>query len=365
MSSSFGTVFRITSFGESHGPCIGVVVEGCPAGLKVATADVQRDLERRSASGQPGATPRTEPDVVRFLSGIYTGRATGAPICMVVDNTSTDASAYADFATRPRPGHADYPARVKYGGFNDPMGGGRFSGRITAGFVMAGAIARLVLRQAGIEVSAHTVAIGGIETPLCAPEHVGERHRLNSLSCCDGPSAVLMEEEIQSARLRGDSVGGVVECVALGLPPGIGEPVCAGIESELSRAVFTIPAVKGVEFGGGFALARAHGSTANDPFILRDGSIVAAKNDAGGILGGMTTGMPLVLRVAFKPTPSISVVQRTVDLQANAEVEMTVKGRHDACIVPRAVVVVEAMVAIALCDLAMQSGFIPRVMRCQ
>ena len=365
MSSSLGTLFRITSFGESHGPCVGVVVDGCPAGLKIDVEDVQRDLARRSALSQPGATPRREPDMVRFLSGVYEGRATGAPLCMIVENTNTDSSAYAEFVTKPRPGHADYPARVKYGGFNDPLGGGRFSGRITAGFVMAGAVARLVLGRAGIEVDAHTVAIGGVEAPPCDARLIRERSRLNSLSCCDETSAVRMAESIETARARGDSVGGVVECVVRGLPPGIGEPVCAGVESEVARAVFAIPAVKGVEFGGGFALSRSHGSEANDPFGLDGGRVVTTKNDSGGVLGGMATGMPLVLRVAFKPTPSIAVAQRTVDLEANAETELTVRGRHDTCIVPRAVVVVEAMVAVALCDLALQSGFIPRVMRCR
>jgi len=365
MSSGLGTMFRITSFGESHGPCVGVVVEGCPAGLKIDVADVQRDLARRSALSQPGATPRREPDEVRFLSGVYEGRASGAPLCMIVENTNTESGAYAEFVRKPRPGHADYPARVKYGGFNDPLGGGRFSGRITAGFVMAGAVARLVLRCAGIEVDAHTVAIGGVEAPPCDAELIGKHGRLNALSCCDGPSAARMVEAIEAARVRGDSVGGVVECVARGLPPGIGEPICAGIESEVARAVFAIPAVKGIEFGAGFALSRLCGSEANDPFAVSDGQVVTTKNDSGGVLGGMTTGMPLVLRVAFKPTPSIAMTQRTVDLDANVEVDLAIRGRHDTCIVPRAVVVVESMVAIVLCDLALQSGFIPRVMRCQ
>ncbi|TFH36711.1 MAG: chorismate synthase [Dehalococcoidia bacterium] len=363
MSSSLGTLFRITSFGESHGPCIGIVVDGCPAGLKLEVQDVQTDLERRRAVGRPGATPRSECDSVRFLSGVYKGRATGAPICMVIDNADTDPGMYAEFLKTPRPGHADYPAKVKYGGWNDPLGGGRFSGRITAGFVMAGAVARLVLRRVGVEVLSHTVAIGGVLAPPCEVEMVAERSRMNSVSCCDESSGKLMVEAIESARARGDSVGGVVECIARGLPPGIGEPVCAGVEGEVARAVFAIPAVKGIEFGAGFALSHSSGTVSNDPFALSDGRVVTTKNDSGGVLGGMTTGMPLVLRVAFKPTPSISAVQRTVDLEANSETELTIRGRHDACIVPRAGVVVEAMVAAVLCDLGLQSGFIPRVMR--
>ncbi len=344
MSNSLGTIFRITSFGESHG------------------ADVQRDLAWRSAANRPGATPRTEPDVVRFLSGVREGRTTGAPICMVVDNTNTEPGAYSEFVRRPRPGHADYTAGVKYGGFNDPLGGGRFSGRITAGFVMAGTVARLALRHAGIEVDAHTVAIGGIEAPPCAPELVAERSRLNSLSCWDTASAELMEQAIEAARAQGDSIGGIVECVARGLPVGLGEPVFSGVESEVARAVFSIPAVTGIAFGGGFGLTRKRGSAANDPFSVAEGRIGTTKNDAGGVLGGLTTGMPLVLRVAFKPTPSIAMTQHTVDLTSNTEVDLSIRGRHDACIVPRAVVVVEAMVSVVLCDLGLRSGIVSRVM---
>jgi chorismate synthase len=363
MSDSLGTRFRITSFGESHGPCIGVVVEGCPAGLAIDVADIQRDLDRRRASGQPGATPRREPDLVRFLSGVHEGHATGAPVCMVIDNSNVDSGAYAELARTPRPGHADYPAGVKYGGWNDVRGGGRFSGRITAGFVMAGAVARLALRSIGVEVDAHTVAIGGVEAPQCPPGSVRERRRPDLVSCCDEWSGARMVGEIEAARAGGDSVGGVVECVALGLPCGLGEPVCGGIEGEVARAVLSIPAAKAVEFGSGFALARMHGSEANDPFAVAESRIVTTKNDAGGVLGGMATGMPLVLRVAFKPTPSIARPQMTVDLELNSGAELSIRGRHDACIVPRAVVVVEAMVAAALCDLALQGGFVSGVMK--
>lgn len=355
----------MTSFGESHGPCVGVVVEGCPAGLALDVGDVQRDLARRASAGQPGATPRRESDVVRLLSGVNGGRATGAPICMVVDNANTDSSSYAEFAAKPRPGHADYTARVKYGGFNDARGGGRFSGRITAGFVMAGAVARSVLRSVGVEIDAHTVAIGGIEAPPCPPEQVRARRGATPVWCCDPESGGRMAAAIEAARARADSVGGIVECVALGLPAGIGEPLCAGVESEVARAVFAIPAVKGVEFGAGFALSRMHGAEANDPFAMSDGSVVSSSNRAGGVLGGITSGMPLVVRAAFKPTPSIGLKQRTVNLDAGVDAELTIRGRHDACIVPRAVVVVEAMVAVTLCDLALQGGFVPKVMRCQ
>jgi chorismate synthase len=283
---------------------------------------------------------------------------------MVVDNTNQDPGAYEHLAVTPRPGHADYPAGIRYGGWNDPAGGGRFSGRITAGFVMAGAVAKTVLRTTvNVEVCAHTVAIGAVEALPCAPEDVPGRHRANALSCCDDVAAHAMAEAVRAAQAAGDSVGGVVECVALGLPLGMGEPVFAGVEGEVARALFSIPAVKAVEFGAGFALSRMRGSAANDPFAMRDERVVTTKNDAGGVLGGLTTGMPLVVRAGFKPTPSISRSQRTVNLESGTDTELAVTGRHDACIVPRAVVVVEAMVAIALCDLGLRCAAIQQVVR--
>ncbi len=362
MSNSLGTLFRVTSFGESHGECVGAVVDGCPAGVRIELAAIQRDLDWRRAASQAGATPRKEPDVVRVLSGVYEGFTTGAPICMLVENTDVESSSYSDFLRIPRPGHADYPAGIRYGAFNDPRGGGRFSGRITAGFVMAGSVARAVLERKGIEVCAHTGAIGGVEAPRCEPERVRDLTRKNALSCCDDNSEALMADVIQNARARGDSVGGVVECVVLGLPPGVGEPVFASLESEIARAVFSIPAVKGIEFGGGFALCRVRGSESNDPYALHGDAVITTKNDSGGILGGLSTGMPLVLRAGIKPTPSIAMVQRTVDLETGREAELSVTGRHDACIVPRAVVVVESMVACVLCDLGLRNGLIPGVM---
>ena len=236
MSDSLGLLFRVTSFGESHGSSIGVVVEGCPAGIELDAEAVQAELDRRVPSRQPGATPRREPDRVRIVSGLYRRHTTGAPVCMMVDNTCHESSSYKDLAVTPRPGHADYPAGVRYGGWNDPGGGGRFSGRITAGFVMAGAVAKAVLHTVGVEIYAHTVAIGDVVAPGCAPEEVASRHQTNSLSCCDDAVAAGMTKVIEEARAAGDSVGGVVECVALGLPPGMGEPVFAGVESEVARA---------------------------------------------------------------------------------------------------------------------------------
>jgi chorismate synthase len=363
MSNTLGMLFRVTSFGESHGPTVGVVVDGCPAGLTLDMADVAADLDRRSPGSQPGATPRREGDVVHVISGLLDGVTTGAPLCMFVENKGADSSAYSGLENLPRPGHADFPARVKYGGMNDPRGGGRFSGRITAGFVMAGAVAKAVLRTAGVDVFAYTIAIGGVRAAECEPSTARVRCRANSLSCCDEAAARRMEQVTTDARAAGDSVGGVIECVATGLPVGIGEPVFSTVDGELARALFAVPAVKGIEFGAGFRLAGMMGSEANDPLLVRDGVVRSAKNDMGGVLGGMTSGEPLVLRVVVKPTPSIAKMQHTVDLSTVSPAELEIRGRHDACIVPRAVVVVEAMVAVSLADLALRAGVIPRVMR--
>ena len=363
MSNTLGTLFRVTSFGESHGLSVGVVIDGCPSGVRLEATEIQRELDRRSSGGAPGSTPRREPDALRVLSGVLDGVTTGAPVCMLVENKGADSSAYASLADTPRPGHADYPARVKYGGMNDPRGGGRFSGRITAGFVMAGALAKAVLKTAGIDVFAYTTAIGGVRAAECEPSTARARCRRNSLSCCDDVAATRMEQVVAEARAAGDSVGGTIECVATGLPVGIGEPVFATVEGEIARSLFSIPAVKGVEWGAGFRLADMKGSESNDPFVLREDMVHSTKNDMGGVLGGLTSGEPLILRIAMKPTPSIAQKQRTVDMATMCPTELEIRGRHDACIVPRAVVVVEAMVAVVLVDLALQAGFLPRVVR--
>ncbi len=363
MSNTLGTCFRVTSFGESHGPAVGVVIDGCPAGVRLEMDEVRRDLDRRSPDVAPGSTPRHEPDALCVLSGLLNGATTGAPVCMLVENKSADSSAYGDLTNTPRPGHADYPARVKYGGMNDPRGGGRFSGRVTVGFVMAGALAKAVLKTAGIDVFAYTAAIGGVHAAECEPSTARVRCRYNSLSCCDDAAATRMEQVIEEARAAGDSVGGVIECVATGLHVGIGEPVFATVDGEISRALFSIPAVKGIEWGAGFRLADMKGSESNDPFLLREGIVRTAKNDMGGVLGGLTSGEPLIVRVAMKPTPSIAQKQQTVDVATMGPAELQIRGRHDACIVPRAVVVVEAMVAVVLVDLALQAGLLSRVVK--
>ncbi len=361
MADHLGKLFVVTSFGESHGRCVGVVVEGCPAGLVLETAEIQRDVDRRRPVAGAGSTSRAEEDRVEVLSGLFKGKTTGAPICMLAWNRDTDSSQYELMRSTPRPGHADYTASVKYGGHNDYRGGGRFSGRITAGFVMAGAVARKLLGTAGIEVVAHTVEIGGIKAEAKNVEEIKANITESPLRCADPIASELMRQEIEKSRQRGDSLGGIVEGLALNVPAGLGEPVFDTVEGELAKALFSIPAVKGVEFGAGFDVSRRRGSENNDSFRIRAGRIVTDTNNSGGILGGISNGMPIVARVAIKPTPSISMLQQTVDLSKMTTSELSVKGRHDACIVPRAVPVVESMIALTLADLALQQGVLPRV----
>ncbi len=357
----FGRALRLISFGESHGKVVGAVLEGVPAGLPLSEGDIQWLLDLRRPGQSSVTTTRREEDRVKILSGVFKGKTTGAPIAMVVENEDVISSYYEEYFHRPRPGHADYVARLKYGGFNDYRGGGRFSGRITVSMVMGGAVAMKLLKLIGVEVMAYTLEIGGVKAENFTLEDVRARYR-NEVRTPDGEAALKMREVIERARRKGDSVGGIVEVLALNLPPGLGEPIFDTIEGDLAKAMFAIPAVKGVEFGSGFKAARMMGSEHNDPYIIRNGKVSFASNNHGGALGGMTTGAPLVMRVAFKPTASIAKPQRTVDLRTMEEVTIRVKGRHDPCIVPRAVPVVEAMTSLVLADHAILSGYIPKVL---
>jgi chorismate synthase len=361
VDNSLGKLFTVTSFGESHGRCVGAVIDGCPAGLAITGADIQKELDRRRPGGGVAATERREADRVEIISGVFNGRATGAPICLVVWNQDVASGDYEKTRFLPRPGQADYTALMKYGGFNDYRGGGRFSGRITATMVMAGAIARKLLAILGVEIVAHTVAIGSVTAEAKSLDEIRKNRALNPLWCADPKASREMLGLIEAVKKEGDSLGGVIEGVALNVPVGLGEPLFATLDGELARAMLAIPAVKGVEFGSGFATASKKGSENNDPFTLKDGRIATASNNAGGILGGLSNGMPVVLRVAVKPTPSISKSQPTVNIKDMAPATVTVKGRHDVCIVPRAVVVVESMMALTLCDLALRAGLIPRI----
>lgn len=364
MSNSLGRIFRITSFGESHGRCVGVVVDGCPAGLRLTDQDIQGELDRRRPGQSRLTTSRAEEDRVEVLSGVFNGHTTGAPICMLTWNRDRDSSGYEERRWTPRPGHADYTAHVRYGGYNDYRGGGRFSGRITAGYVMAGAVAKKLLKETmGVEVLAHTVEVGGVRAGRTSVEGIRDNVENNPVRCADPEAAEKMSSVIAQAASEGDSVGGAVECIALNLPPGVGEPVFDSLEGEVSKALFAIPGVKAVGFGLGAGHASMRGSESNDAFTVKDGGIVTETNNSGGILGGISTGMPVTCTVTFKPTPSIRKPQRTVNIKTMEEATLTVEGRHDPCIVPRAVPVVEGMVAVVLADHVMRAGLIPKVLR--
>ena len=362
MENSFGKLFTITSFGESHGTCIGIVVDGCPAGLPVSEEDIQREVDKRKPTS-PIATTRAEEEKVEILSGIFDGHTTGAPICLLIWNKDIDSSEYERIRFLPRPGHADYTADMKYGRFNDFRGGGRFSGRITATFVMAGAIAKKLLNLIGIEVLAYTIEIGGIKAQPKELDEIRQNADQAALKCADPEAAKEMLKVIEQAKGEGDSVGGIIEGTALNVPAGLGEPIFDTLEGDLAKALFAIPAVKGVEFGSGFSAARKRGSENNDLFTIKNGKIETMTNNAGGILGGISNGMPIVVRVAVKPTSSIAKKQETVNIEKMEPASLEVRGRHDACIVPRAVPVVEAMIAVTLCDFAMKAGLIPEVIK--
>ncbi len=362
-ANSIGKEFVITCFGESHGRCVGAIIDGCPAGLPLTEEDIQKDLDKRLPPNREIVSARREKDIVEILSGTYEGFTTGAPICALVWNKQVISGDYDSIKDKPRPGHADYPARIKYMGFNDYRGGGRFSGRITVAFVIAGAVAKKLLDVFGVEVLAYTTAIGNVELRVALSlGDFRENTYANSVRCPDPDVAEEMEETILSAKKEGDSVGGIVECVAFNLPVGVGEPIFDSLDADIAKMLFDIPAVKGVEFGVGFEAAKMKGSENNDPYVMCDDEIELLNNNAGGVLGGLSSGMPLVVRVAVKPTSSISKEQKTVDLSKMEETTIQVQGRHDPCIVPKAVPVVEASVAIVLVDQLIRGGFIPKVL---
>jgi len=364
--NSIGKEFVVTCFGESHGRCVGVVVDGCPAGLPLSEQDIQKELDKRIPPKPEIVSARREKDIVEILSGTFNGLTTGAPICALVWNKEVIPGEYDQIKDTPRPGHADYPARMKYGSFNDYRGGGRFSGRITVAFVMVGAIAKKLLGLFGVEVLAYAIEIGNVKL-LATPalEEVRRNTYKTSVRCPDPERAKEMEEAILKAKREGDSVGGIVECVALNVPVGVGEPLFDSLDADIAKMLFDVPAVKGVEFGAGFKAARLRGSENNDPYALRDGKIVTLTNNAGGILGGLSSGMPILVRAAVKPTPSISKEQKTVDLSKMEETLIQVRGRHDPCVVPKAVPVIESAVAIILVDHMLRAGIIPKVLRRQ
>jgi chorismate synthase len=350
--NTFGRHFTLTLVGESHGEFVGVVVDGVPPGVPFGPEDVQPALDRRRPGQSLLTTQRQEKDVVRIRSGVFEGRTTGAPILMEVPNEDKRSQDYAALRATPRPGHSDYPARVRFAQRNDPRGGGMFSGRLTACWVMAGALAAKVLAAHGVEIAAHAVRVGGVSSPLeLGVSAIRAAVEATPVRCADPSVAKQMVDAVEAARLAGDSVGGVVECTVEGVRGGLGEPILDSVESLMAHAMFAVPAVKGFEFGDGFRLSEKRGSEVIDAYDVDEGRVVTRANHNGGVLGGITTGMPLRFRVAFKPTSSIPLNQRTVDLGTMQPADIKVKGRHDPCIVPRAVPVVEAVAACVLLDL--------------
>lgn len=355
--NTFGTLFRITTWGESHGPAVGVVVDGCPSGIPLNEADIQKELDRRRPGQSDITTPRNEKDKAEILSGIFSGKTTGAPILIMVRNTDVDSSRYQQLRNIPRPGHADLSYELKYG-FRDWRGGGRSSARETVGRVAAGSIAKKILALKGIEILGHVVELGGIKAKQMSISEIRNNTEKNPIRCADSKAAVEMQAMIHSVKSEGDSVGGIVEVIALGVPPGVGEPVFDKLDAELAKALMSIGAVKGVEIGRGFESASLKGSQMNDPIVLKNGKIGYLSNNAGGILGGISNGEAIVCRIAVKPTPSISRQQHSVDTQSMKNVKISIQGRHDPSIPPRIVPVAEAMMAIVLVDMMMRGGFI-------
>ncbi len=334
------------------------MLDGAPPGIEVDREDIQREVDLRRPSGALG-TPRAEEDRVEVLAGIVHGATTGAPVVLFIANKDTDSSKYERFRTVPRPGHADLTQLKKYGESADLRGGGQFSGRMTAPIVAAGAIAREMLRGIGVQVAAYTQKLGAVEDPEDRTlREVKRQARENPVRAADPEIALEMIQEIMRAKQEDDSVGGIVRCLSVGLPIGVGEPFFDSIEGELAKMMFAIPGVKGIEFGAGFRAAGMRGSEHNDSFVVEDGEVHTITNNAGGVLGGMTNGMPLDMKVAFKPTASISKEQKSVDLDRMEDTTIKVEGRHDPCIVPRAVIVVEAATALVLADLCLRGDFI-------
>ena len=355
MPSIYGEKLKVSVFGQSHSQAIGVVIDGLPAGFKIDMDELSRFMARRAPGQGKHTTARKEADLPEFVSGIVDDTTCGAPVCALIRNTDTRSGDYANLRDVPRPSHADYAAYLKFGSAHDIRGGGHFSGRLTAPLCIAGGIALQMLKSRGIHIGAHIASIGNIQDTRFDPVNVSmddfDRIAQNGFPVLNKQSCDKMLSEIESARMDEDSIGGTIECAAIGMPPALGDALFGGLEGKLSLALFGIPAVKGVEFGSGFASAQMRGSQNNDPFVMCDGAVKTLTNNAGGILGGISTGMPIVFRVAIKPTPSIGKVQHSVSLSRGEDTDLVISGRHDPCIVPRAVPVVEAVTALALMDI--------------
>jgi chorismate synthase len=361
--SSIGQRLVLTSFGESHGRCIGAVLDGCPAGLELEEKDIQKMLDQRKPGQSLVSTQRKEGDIVEILSGVFRGHTTGAPIAMIIWNKDQHSRDYENLVTKMRPGHSDYPALVKYNQYNDYRGGGRFSGRLTATHVMGGAIARKLLKVTlGVETNSYTTKIGKISMSEKFDQKMKNQIYQNEVRCPNQKTAEKMRTAILSARKSGDSLGGVIESITTGVPVGLGEPIFSSLESDIAKAIYSIPSVKGVEFGSGFAGSELFGSQNNDPYITKNGKVSTKTNNAGGILGGLSNGMPITMKVAFKPASSIAKKQSTIDIKTKKPATLQVQGRHDPCVVPRAPPVVDSLVSLVLADHALIGGFIKPVL---
>lgn len=354
MSSTWGNKIKISVFGQSHAEAIGVCVDGLPAGERVDREELGRFMQRRAPGRTAVSTPRREADEVKILCGLVNDITCGAPLAAIIENTNTRSKDYEFLKETPRPAHADYPAQVKFGGFQDVRGGGHFSGRLTAPLCIAGGICLQILARKGIQIGAHIRSVGDVQDqafdPMGVTRETLDRIKGEEFSTISVEKGEEMRKRILAASAEGDSIGGTVECIVTGVPVGLGGALFGGLDGKIASAIFGIPAVKGIEFGAGFAAARLTGAENNDPYTVKDGKIQTLSNNAGGILGGISTGMPIVFTVAFKPTPSIARPQQSVRLSTMEETELRVVGRHDPCIVPRAVPVVEAVTAIALLD---------------
>lgn len=352
MSSTYGDNLKLAIFGQSHAPAIGMNLDGIPAGLSVDFEELQNFLNRRAPGQNEYSTSRREEDRPEFLCGIVGGHTCGAPITAIIPNTNTRSKDYSGLKECPRPGHADYTAQVKYGGYQDVSGGGHFSGRLTAPLCIAGALCLQWLKEKGINIFAHIVSIGGVSDDPKYMDWVNPDPSViqKNFPVINPEAGAKMRQVIADAKADGDSVGGLVECIVTGLPVGLGNPMFGGMESKIAQIIYGIPAVKGLDFGSGFSGSYMRGSQNNDSYTVKDGKIMTTTNNAGGILGGITNGMPLVFTVAVKPTPSIAKEQTTVSLTQMNETPLVIQGRHDPCIVPRAVPVIEAAAAIAIYD---------------
>jgi len=350
MQSIYGEQLKLTIFGESHAEAIGMTLEGFPAGMPVDTDKLLALMARRAPGKNAHSTARKEPDLPEFRSGILNGCTDGSAITAIIRNTNTRGGDYAATANLPRPGHADLTAHIKYGGKADMRGGGHFSGRLTAPLCIAGSLCMQYLEGLGVKIGAHISRCAGIDDEAFDPVAPAFIKVNEDFPVINADRGTKMQEAIAKAKADGDSVGGVIECAVTGLPVGLGGPMFAGMEGRIAQILYGIPAVKGVEFGSGFAGSDLLGSQNNDPITQQDGRYITITNNAGGILGGITNGMPLIFRAAFKPTPSIAKPQQTVDLSTGKPATLQIVGRHDPCIVPRAVPVVEAAAAIAICD---------------